>query len=463
MAKVITQETFDDVVKENIVEFSMSIEEAREETIKQFEAQGIHLGNIIKDLNVNPDTGVPLLNESIEELKRLTETKDADPQMVFQHLAVITEECKLSVPHRVLAAKLGAYEFIVKRLTSDDKLDDEALHKLLTAANAIINKQPDVFNHESLAVALKTLKAAHDTKVACEAMKWLQKACILHEMNRQMIMEENQTIPSIKPFLARSEPDVIRNTCTLFRYLILDDDIRVEFGKAHEHARQLAGETLTEITQLLTKFKSDPDLISDLMLTIASLTVRNEFCQTVEEAGGLKFILDAMVEFPDSMKIIREACKLLKALAGNDTVKQHIIQCGAAPLLESALNRHKDNETFARHALACISTLALREPNNSKVLFETGISETIIQTMKIHPKSKIIQRNAAWAVRNMVSRSRDQCDTFVAQGIEDVLNQALADHPSITQDVKSALRDLGCKVHLNEEWKATSEIQIKND
>ncbi|XP_316648.4 armadillo repeat-containing protein 6 homolog [Anopheles gambiae] len=463
MAKVITQETFDDVVKENIVEFSMSIEEAREETIKQFEAQGIHLGNIIKDLNVNSSTGVPLLNESVDELKRLAETNDADTEKICQHLAVIVEECKQSVPHRVLAAKLGAYEHIVKRLNSEEKLDEEVLLKLLTAANAIINKQPDVFCHESLAVALKHLKTAPDAKVACELLKWLQKACILHEMNRQTIMEENLTIPTLKPFLGRNEPEVIRNTCALFRYLILDDDIRVEFGKAHEHARQLAAEALTEITQLLTKFKSDPDTLSDLMLTIASLTVRNELCQTVEEAGGLKFILDAMVEFPESMKIIREACKLLKALAGNDTVKQHIVQCGAAPLLESALNRHKDNETFARHALACISTLALRDPANSRALFETGISETIIQTMKIHPTSKIIQRNGAWAVRNMVSRSRDQCDTFVAQGIEDVLNQALTDHPSIAHDVKSALRDLGCKVHLNEEWKATSEIQIKND
>lgn len=39
MAKVITQETFDDVVKENIVEFSMDPNDAQEESIKQFEAQ----------------------------------------------------------------------------------------------------------------------------------------------------------------------------------------------------------------------------------------------------------------------------------------------------------------------------------------------------------------------------------------------------------------------------------------
>lgn len=31
------------------------------------------------------------------------------------------------------------------------------------------------------------------------------------------------------------------------------------------------------------------------MLTIASLTVRNEFCTVVENAGGLKFTMELMV------------------------------------------------------------------------------------------------------------------------------------------------------------------------
>jgi hypothetical protein len=39
MAKVISQETFDSTIQENVVEFSMAIEEARNETIEQFEAQ----------------------------------------------------------------------------------------------------------------------------------------------------------------------------------------------------------------------------------------------------------------------------------------------------------------------------------------------------------------------------------------------------------------------------------------
>lgn len=39
MAKVITQATFDDVVKENMVEFEMSAEEAVNDAVEQFQSQ----------------------------------------------------------------------------------------------------------------------------------------------------------------------------------------------------------------------------------------------------------------------------------------------------------------------------------------------------------------------------------------------------------------------------------------
>jgi hypothetical protein len=39
MVRVISQETFDEVVKENIEEFDMSPEEAVQDAVQQFEAQ----------------------------------------------------------------------------------------------------------------------------------------------------------------------------------------------------------------------------------------------------------------------------------------------------------------------------------------------------------------------------------------------------------------------------------------
>lgn len=145
-------------------------------------------------------------------------------------------------------------------------------------------------------------------------------------MNRQLIVNEDILVKHLKPLLERNETAIIKNVCTCLRFFILDDDIRVEFGKAHDHARAIAQECLVELTQLKLKFKSNPDLLAELMLTIAALTVRNEFCQTVADAGGLTLIMDSMVEFQDEMKVIRESFKLLKALAGNDTVKADIIK-----------------------------------------------------------------------------------------------------------------------------------------
>lgn len=449
MAKVITQETFDDTVKENIEVFSMGVEEARTETIQQFEAQGIHLGNIITNLDVNAETGVPLLCEAIDQIKEGRELLAA--------LRVLKGQCAESVPHRILAAKHGAADVIFKLLQNEG--DAEILKAALEAKISLTDKYPDIFDTKWLTLR-KNLLHHESVDIICLCLKLFQKTCVLHEFNRQSIMNDEEFFEELKNLSARNENEIIREVCTLLRYLILDDDVRVEFGKAHEHARTISSEMLEDLTNLLFKFKSDKDLICDLMVTIASLCVRSEFCVVVEKVNGLKFTIEAMAEYPESIKVNKEALKLLKALAGNDAVKVKIIEQGAAPLIENCLNQFKDNENFAKICLACISTVSLRVKTNSDVLFEAGLAETICDTLKVHPNSCVIQRNGAWSIRNMVSRSREQCDTFLAHGAEDLLNEALKNHPSIGQDVRSALRDLGCKVKLSEEWTNAAKVQI---
>lgn len=51
----------------------------------------------------------------------------------------------------------------------------------------------------------------------------------------------------------------------------------------------------------------------------------------------------------------------------------------------------QENELFARAALHCLSTLTLRCTENSQALFEAGTAETIVETMKLHPSSRIVQ------------------------------------------------------------------------
>ena len=129
MAKVISQETYDEVIKENIVEFSMSVDESREETIKQFEAQGVNLANIIKDLTINETTGQPVLNESINCLKNHVEkTKVLEPAELEKQLDILISEITKSVPHRVTAAKYNTQDFILSLIQAEIEKEDGDSH-----------------------------------------------------------------------------------------------------------------------------------------------------------------------------------------------------------------------------------------------------------------------------------------------------------------------------------------------
>jgi armadillo repeat-containing protein 6 len=84
---------------------------------------------------------------------------------------------------------------------------------------------------------MKILKTQTDKDIICNSLKWIQKSCFFHEKNRQMIMNEEEFVECLKRLLnERSDERVIvKNIDACFRYLILDDDIRVEFGKGRKY------------------------------------------------------------------------------------------------------------------------------------------------------------------------------------------------------------------------------------
>lgn len=64
----------------------------------------------------------------------------------------------------------------------------------------------------------------------------------------------------------------------------------------------------------------------------------------------------------------------------------------------------------------------------------------------------------------MVSRSREQCPTFLRLDVEEILKSALVAYPDVAFDIKSALRDLDCDVELREEWTGVkNKIYIPNE
>lgn len=200
--------------------------------------------------------------------------------------------------------------------------------------------QPDLLDQKGVVLMNELLT---HSKLRVLTLKWIKTCCIKHENNRQIIFNSD-ILTKIKELLIdpeSSNPQIIREVCAVCRSLVLDDDIRVEFGNAHEHAKAIAMDTIHPLLKLLETFKSDEGLVSELMLTLASLLVRAEFCKIVQDAGGIDFLLEALITFAGKEQVVKQGLKLIKALAGNDDCKYYIIRKGGAPPMAAVLDLYK--------------------------------------------------------------------------------------------------------------------------
>lgn len=449
MVRVISQETYDEVVHENMEQFSMTPEEAIEDAVKQLEAQGVDLSNIIKDLILNDDN--ELITSCLNQINIAIE--DQNYGNIHHTLDKLRIQLDKDIARRVYAGRNGAYNSLIKLMKAC--LNNGTIIKAaLKTITSLMTGNPDLLNDEGIALQIQILDNYPDIPTLQCLLRWIRECCIKHESNRQNIFNAD-IFNKLKKILIRdnaSGPE-LRDACAVIRALVLDDDIRHEYGKAHEHASIIAKGALNVLTGLMPRYKKDKGVVGDLMITLAALIVRNEFCQEVEDAGGLKFVIDVMIDYPDSEKLNWQALKLLKALAGNDNVKSHIVTSGCGPLIVSVISRLKESECVVTAGLACISALTLRCPSNAGVFYDCGAPLIIIDAMKAYSKSVNVLKQAAWAIRNMSVRNKAECSEFITHGVEDVLTSALQQHGSkLESDIKAALRDLGLKVELKEEW-----------
>lgn len=91
-----------------------------------------------------------------------------------------------------------------------------------------------------------------DTQTLQCLLKWIKECCIKHEINRQNIFSANIFVKLKKVLVSEKVTESeVRDVCSVIRALVLDDDVRHEYGKAHEHATVIAKSALDVLTGLL--------------------------------------------------------------------------------------------------------------------------------------------------------------------------------------------------------------------
>ncbi|XP_045506934.1 armadillo repeat-containing protein 6 homolog [Colias croceus] len=456
MVRIISQETYDEVVRENIEEFDMTPEDAIKEAVAQFEAQGVDLSNIIRDLSLGPGDN-HLVSITVTKLKELPRNNSEE---ISKELDVLIAECNKDIAHRVRAGKEGAYNILIELLdtsyksyirTPNETEKIAFLKKVLISLTALMDSQPDLLDPKGIELMKTLLDNVENQDILKSTLRWISVCCLKHEINRQKIFAQN-IIENLKKLLKiKGNTKLLSETLQVIRRLTLDDDIRMEFGKAHEHARELGMQLLEPLTNLL-KENTKPPLVSELMLTSASLLVRHELCAKVAECdGGVLFTV--LADNFENMAVAQQAGKLITALAGNDDVKRQLVRSGIVPIIVSILARHSSNPTAAAITLKCIAALTLRESEHSRQFVDAGVAEHIVQCMLMHSDDRSVQKNGCWAIRNIVARSKDLSVKFLELGIEPILNKAYEQFAKdFGFDIKSALRDLECDVKLDEQW-----------
>ncbi|XP_029500735.1 armadillo repeat-containing protein 6 [Oncorhynchus nerka] len=447
----ITQETFDAVVKENIDEFDMDTAEALREAVEQFESQGVDLSCIVKTVPTAGDHQT----EEHEVLQALESLQIASDSSMAADLKRFTEQCSLGFAQRHLAAQKDAYPTIISccRTTLDEQ---EALLAALSALAALTDGQPDLLDSEGKDLLVSILGMYQtDPALMLVAIRTVRHFCLKHEQNRQDLVKAG-VLPlltgTIKRHTGRS--DLVKEACNALRYMTFDDDIRVPFGQAHEHAKMIVMEHngLKVIVEAAKAHPENTPVLSVLCATLSSLAVRNEFCQDICDLGGLKFMMTLLADSYESQELTRQVLSALRAIAGNDDVKDAVTNAGGVQLIVIAMNRHMGNAQVCEQGCAALSVVALRKPNNCQVIMEEGGALAALLAMKTHPDEVNVQKQGCMLLRNLVARMTHFNQPILEMGAEALIAQALAAHRDCGDLAKAALRDLGCQVELRELW-----------
>ncbi|XP_052405492.1 armadillo repeat-containing protein 6 isoform X4 [Carassius gibelio] len=453
----ITQETFDAVVRENIEEFDMKESEALKEAIEQFESQGVDLSNIVKAVpkvssEENTEDQTHEVLQALESIKTAVASSSAS---VLEDLRVFTQQCSLGFAQRYLAAQKEAYPVILAccQRAAGEK---EALSVALAALSALTDGQPDLLDVEGREFLMGALTAHQtDAALSCLCIRVVRHCCVKHENNRQDLVKAG-VLPLLTASITRHihHPEVVKEACVTLRVMTFDDDVRVPFGHAHEHAKMIVLEHngLKVIVEAAKAHPENAAVLSELCGTLSRLAVRNEFCQDIVDLGGLKFMITLLADSLDCPELVKQVLSALKAIAGNDDVKDAIVNAGGAELIVMAMNRHMSNAQVCEQGSAALCVIALRKPNNCKVIVECGGALAALQAMKTHPAEVNVQKQSCMLLRNLVARTRDFSQLILEMGAEALISQALAAHRDCGDVGRAALRDLGCQVELRELW-----------
>ena len=457
--KIASQQLFEDTYLENKEIFDeMSHEEIVTETVNQLTSQGVNLQNILCSAG-----DFTLAEDDVFVYKVLSASDEFFANMNEQNAQNLINSLKKDLATRVFAAKHGCYSKLMENLSSCDI-------NVLEVLCAILEKQPDLVSFADIETILAVFKSLVGSDGKDAELKSLLSIsvniCTLHEGNRQFMVKLKA--PEVILEAMQKFPKLFVLSCNALRVFLLDDDVRVPFGKAHEHAQHIVGQ-LDGITKVVESYKAtNQELGSSFALfsTLGKFCVRNEYCQQCVDIGAFEIATELLEsdELRGNEKFVLSLLAFLKTAGGNDDVKDKIAEQGFLKSIMTILDEFSHSEQVCNAALVTLSVVVLRKPQYSKQVFDDNFAQIVVLLLDRYNDSVKVQESAFLAIRTLVNRCDEGKQLLLANGVEEYLQQAAGEVEELKQVANDTLRVLeSTKGTFSEPWTGQQGDRIAQD
>lgn len=452
--RMISQEAFDEVVKENINDLGMDPTEALQDAIETLTLQGVDLSGIVACVpGVNSAKDNPVLQcldrlkQVISDVKGPMSENDYDEMVLL--LDKLSELCCIEGSGNVaIGVRNGGVELLCS-LCSKLQIGWEQVVVLAFKAIASLLhdvQSTDIFqksNGPKIVVAILN-DGSQSPKILSSGFSVVAAAATGNEIVKESFMDL-KIDEFIIQIMKGQNTDNIQSLYDAIRVLLTPDDNRVLASQVYGYARRfakigIAGALVDSLHGGITSLS----LVS-ASIALKAVAVNDEICKSIADNGGIDVVLKCIDDTGEqgNASIAKTSCSLLTKLAGSDANKSAIVEKGGMNRLIKLSSRFSDDPSVLQEVMSIICALSLRSPDNAARAVEAGAGDLAIQSMQKFPAAQQMQKNACFMIRNLVARNAENRIILLANGIEKTIRKAKENHESCKDAATDALRDLG--------------------
>lgn len=449
--RAISQEAFDEIVKENIDDLGMDPIEALQDAIDTLSLQGVDLSGIVQSV---PGESNPVI-DTLNRLKQLTSDWSDNAAEKDGELVYLLEKLNSLVSDKesgnvAIATKNGGVELVTSLLLKiwRSSSSDQPLISALTTLASLLHDLSSAETFREVGgpkIVFDTVSdGSQSISVVDSGFAVVAAAASGNEVLKESFIELNIDELIIK-ILRENKGGTFPCLYDAIRVLLTSDDNRVVASQVFGYARKFAKMGIVEnLIEAIGEGLSSPTVVA-ACTALKAVAVNEEICRLVAESGGLDAILLCIDDCgkQGNKTAAIGLCNLLSKLAGSDMIKSSIMEKQGMNRLMKLSAVFSEDSSVLQEVMSVVWVLSLRSPDTAARAITAGAGDLAIQSMRRFPESDQLQKNACLMIRNLVVRNPENRTVLLRNGIEDLIRRAKRNHKCCKVAATDALRDLG--------------------